>query len=250
MDSQEKPMSTMFNGINYGRQLSFFNPAQDGNIPITMIGAGAIGSFTCLCLAKVGFHNITVYDFDKVSEENIPNQFYPISAIDQPKVTALQKYIKEFTGVEINVDEARFKDQAVEPGLLICGVDSMQARQVVFERFTDLLFENKSNKTGLVGMIDARMGGLVYRIYTLKPTTNFLSEYEDTLYSDAEAAPERCTEKAVIFNVAEIASKITALAVGLIHGRALPFELIGDIFNFEIFRKYKTEVECREGTVI
>ena len=47
--------------------------------PITIIGVGAIGSWTTLALAKMGFQNLTVFDDDKVSIENMNSQFYPMN---------------------------------------------------------------------------------------------------------------------------------------------------------------------------
>ena len=47
------------------RQLDILPPEQTIT-PITIIGAGAIGSFVALSLAKMGFDDITVYDFDKI----------------------------------------------------------------------------------------------------------------------------------------------------------------------------------------
>jgi tRNA A37 threonylcarbamoyladenosine dehydratase len=56
--------------------------------PITVVGAGAIGSFTVLTLAKMGFNNITVFDDDEIDFVNINNQFYRISDIGKKKVDA------------------------------------------------------------------------------------------------------------------------------------------------------------------
>ena len=46
------------------------------NTPIHIIGCGATGSWVALMLAKMGISNITCWDFDKVEEHNLPNQFF------------------------------------------------------------------------------------------------------------------------------------------------------------------------------
>ena len=60
------------NSIYFLRQLDIADPCQFKDKPITVIGAGGIGAATVVALAKTGFENITVYDFDKVEEHNLP----------------------------------------------------------------------------------------------------------------------------------------------------------------------------------
>jgi len=60
------------------RQLDIADPAKFKNKPVTVIGAGGIGAATVVALAKTGFENITVYDFDTIGEHNLPNQLLPV----------------------------------------------------------------------------------------------------------------------------------------------------------------------------
>jgi len=53
---------------DYWRQLKIFNPSKHRDIKIAMIGAGSVGSFTALVLAKMGLTNITVWDDDVVEK--------------------------------------------------------------------------------------------------------------------------------------------------------------------------------------
>jgi tRNA A37 threonylcarbamoyladenosine dehydratase len=70
--------------------------------PVVIIGAGAVGSFTALAMAKIGFSEIVSIDFDSVSDENIHNQFFRIKDIGKTKVQALSEIIKEFSDTDIN----------------------------------------------------------------------------------------------------------------------------------------------------
>ena len=65
------------------RQLEIAYPSQFKDRPITVIGAGGIGAATVVALAKTGFENITVYDFDTVEQHNLPNQLLPMWVGDQ-----------------------------------------------------------------------------------------------------------------------------------------------------------------------
>ena len=57
----------------FWRQLDLC-PPDKLTFPITVIGAGAIGSATVVTLAKMGWSNITVYDEDDLADHNFPNQ--------------------------------------------------------------------------------------------------------------------------------------------------------------------------------
>ena len=60
------------------RQLDIADPSRFKDKPITVVGAGGIGAATVVALAKTGFENITVYDFDKIEDHNFPNQLLPM----------------------------------------------------------------------------------------------------------------------------------------------------------------------------
>ena len=64
------------------RQLEIADPTKFRDKSITVIGAGGIGAATVVALAKTGFEKITVYDFDKIEEHNLPNQLLPIWVSD------------------------------------------------------------------------------------------------------------------------------------------------------------------------
>ena len=100
--------------------------------PITILGAGATGSWLALSLAKLGLTNITVYDFDVVESHNIPNQVYSISQIGQPKVNALYDIIYNTTGTKINVKNEKYTNQRLT-GIVFLMVDSMAERKRIWE---------------------------------------------------------------------------------------------------------------------
>ena len=78
--------------IDYWRQLDIFDPMKF-NAPVVIIGAGALGGWVANVLTKSGVRDLTVYDFDKVEEHNLPNQPYGIVDIGKLKVIALQELV-------------------------------------------------------------------------------------------------------------------------------------------------------------
>src|SRR3989344_2607948 len=74
---------------------------------INIIGAGSLGSFTALELAKMSRVlncEIRVFDFDLVEERNVGNQLYSSDDVGLLKVTALKKKIKNSLGVDIETE--------------------------------------------------------------------------------------------------------------------------------------------------
>lgn len=187
------------NEMHLTRQLDLL-PMGKLNVPITVIGAGAIGSFTVLALAKMGFFNITVYDFDSVSEENMNCQWYRLTDIGRPKVEALKEIIKDFTGTEINAINNRFDKQPVD-GIVISAVDSMAVRKHIWHEVKDNL--------DVLWLIDPRMAAEYALTYVVSPNeTSDIETYEKTLYSDANSVQEPCTAKSTMYTATMIAGHV------------------------------------------
>lgn len=159
--------------------------------PITIVGAGAIGSWVALGLAKSGFDRITAFDFDTVDVVNMSSQFYGIKDIGQNKVDALASRIHEITGTHI-VPIAEPFSQLKAKGIVIMAVDSMAARKEIFQA--------QKENFRCMWVIDARMGSEMALLYTANPNDpTDVDHYERTLYSDSEATQERCTAKATTY---------------------------------------------------
>lgn len=189
-----------FTKENLVRQMDIL-PLEYLNKKITIIGAGAIGSFVALSLAKMGFEDLTVYDFDKIEAVNLNSQFYRFSDIGKFKVEALKDLIKDFTGITIEA-----KNQAYEagkiPGIVISAVDSMKVRKNIWDN-------HKYLSLGTTAFIDGRMGAEYALVYTMIPTDpHDVKSYEKTLYTDENAVQERCTAKSTMYCVLSLSGLI------------------------------------------
>jgi molybdopterin/thiamine biosynthesis adenylyltransferase len=170
------------------------------NTPTTVIGAGAIGSFVVLTLAKMGFHNISVYDNDSVSPENISNQFYRYEDIGWSKTGALIRMIESFENIFITGYADKFRRTDELSDVVIMAVDSMTSRHEIYKSIKD----NKS----VLFFLDGRMGGQQAEIHAYENSRKNRINYEKYLWEEAEASELRCTQKAVMYNVLWIASGI------------------------------------------
>src|SRR3990167_10670430 len=122
----------------FSRQLDLVKP-DELDFPILVIGAGGIGSWTTLALAKMGCRNITVVDFDKVGEHNTPSQIYTFKYKGEYKVKALAQIVKELTDVDILTFTEKFQDwYTIFPkyDVIISGVDSIASRQEIWKKIS------------------------------------------------------------------------------------------------------------------
>ena len=208
-------------GMDFWRQMDIVTPIDFERYPVTIIGAGGIGSPTTLVLTKMGVEKITIYDNDVIEKHNLPNQMYRISDIDKSKVDATKDICNDFSGVTINSLKEEFVSQQIY-GIVISGVDSMKSRELIWKRM-------KYNPSVNI-YIDARMGAELCKIHTVKTCDpGDIKWYEATLFPDSKASEEVCTAKSVIYNTFIIAGLIASQVKKF--ARAQPFarEIIFDI---------------------
>ena len=172
---------------------------------ITVIGAGAIGGWTTLALAKMGFSNIAVIDFDKVDTVNMNSQFFRFKDIGKPKVLALQELVSDFTEIKITAVNDMYTSASFS-GTVISAVDSMKVRKQIWEAHV-------SNPYATRAIIDPRMGAQQALLYVMDPKSQKDREdYPKSLYTDDAAEQERCTAKATIYT-ANLLSGLVVKAV-------------------------------------
>jgi molybdopterin/thiamine biosynthesis adenylyltransferase len=203
--------------MNFHRQLDIVNQERLAKVPITVIGAGAVGSFTVMALAKCGAANITVWDDDSVESHNLPNQWYRLADLGRPKVQALKALVEEMTGVTIVAVQERFQgDKATE--LTICCVDSMDVRLALWRQLhpRPLLY------------VDARMGAEVGKVLCVGPMAGW---YADTLFPSSEAFQAPCTAKATMYCASGLAAFICAQVANYASDRPTRPEMTVDFRN-------------------
>jgi len=210
----------------FTRQNRIFNPNKQLS-KITIIGVGSTGSFIALNLAKLGFNNIKVIDYDKVEAENIPNQFYREQDIGKLKTEAIKEIIKDFTGTEIEVENVKIdKDYNFDCELneiIIFCLDNMPSRKLIYEKIKDIPIK----------IIDTRMGGEGYQIYSVDLTDEEGKEkFEKRL--NAVTMDTTCGEKSVIYTILSIASETCQICKMIDKGEKYPKILKRQMTNYKI----------------
>lgn len=179
------------------RQAELISSKQRG-VSIVMVGAGAVGSFTALALAKMGFLNQRVIDFDVIDEENMNCQFYREGDIGLPKVIALNMLLKDFIGETVKAENSKIgPTDVVSSDIVISSVDNMEIRKHLFETSTCKY------------LIDPRMSAeyATLRVVDMSDEED-KADYAKSLFSDEEAVQERCTAKSTIYTVLLLAGQV------------------------------------------
>jgi molybdopterin/thiamine biosynthesis adenylyltransferase len=210
--------------MDHTRHIGIFNAS---SLNVTLVGAGGIGAITALTLAKMGVGNLTVYDGDVVSPENMPTQLHRLGTEDELKVEALQKTLALF-GDDTKVFPVAERIDGSEPlngQVIISAVDSITARQHIW----------KAVQMGFNSWyFDARMAAEEFHLYCVN-TRGGRGLWYDAMISaedDSRIADISCTEKAT-FHCAAAAAGIIGLNVrkiltGLTPKRYTVFNMVAD----------------------
>lgn len=216
------------------RQLEIIPPEVLGE-PINIVGAGAVGSFTALALAKMGFCDITIYDFDNIEIENMNCQFYRLKDIGKSKVEALQSLVEDFTDVKIEIKNKPYK-RGLLNGIVISAVDSMAVRKLIWE-------QHKERAVGTRIIIDPRMGAEFAMTFAMDPMDPAdIASYEKTLYSDKNAERERCTAKSTIYTALLLSGYVAKIVKDVLTSPKYPRIMQWNIKGTDkTFESYGTE---------
>lgn len=198
-----------FNNAHLVRQSDLI-PMECLDKSITIIGAGAIGGWTALSLAKMGFANLTVIDFDTVDVVNLSSQLFRYKDIGKSKVLALADIINDFTGITINAVNDKYTGAILNSDIVICAVDSMAVRKEIWDANKNVGF--------IKTLIDPRMGAETALLYVMSPNNaKDIESYEKTLYTDANAVSEPCTRKSTQYCALALSGLVCAQVKSIVN---------------------------------
>ena len=212
--------------MEYTRQVRIFNPEEQKS-KIHILGAGSTGSFIALTLAKLGFEDITIYDFDKIEAHNIPNQFYRTEDIGKEKLDAIKEIVKDFSDLDINIEKGKI-DKNTDIGIEINSIvvfclDNIKTRKLVYEQIKDYP----------VVLVDTRLGGEAYQIYSFNlGDEEKKKEYEAQLKAPTTEAV--CGEKSIIYTILSIASETSNIIKKIDKGESYPYVLKRSMRGYRI----------------
>jgi len=195
---------------------------------VTLIGAGRLGSFTTLLMAKmasaVGWA-ITVRDFDDVEAHNVLDQLYRKRDVGpnenrRKKTEALRTIVRNLTDVNIATSTERADSTSELHGIVVVLVDTMKARKEIF----DASFEYD-----IPYYIEARAGRGQATVYAFDPRNpDTRKKYRKTLYADDEPGVQRapCANSETVPILWMVAATVAQLLVRHANTRLTAGELL------------------------
>lgn len=204
IDFNETPVDEVSADV-WARQ-STLAPYAKLNAPITIVGAGAVGTHVAVSLSKMGCQDITVFDHDTVDLHNYSNQLFGMhDTLDKLKVEMLADACWYLAARRLKINPVKLPDGIFLEGIVVSGVDSMDARQSIWSKTIKM-------QPSITRYIDCRMGGQIGLVYHLDPSNQEQCEwYESTLYTDKESSEIPCTERSVCYSQFAIASIVASI---------------------------------------
>lgn len=216
----------------FSRQAGIIKP-EELEKHVVIVGAGGIGSWTALSLAKMGINKITIVDFDDIEDVNIAPQIYGMADIGKKKCQVLADFInanmqKEIaTAIDTKWEdwkerETYFEENDVE--ILIMAVDSMDVRLKIWG---DIKY------AGLGLVLDGRMMKELLSVYACRPAVEEdVKFYQENLYPSADVDPTPCTERAVAYNQFVMAGLMGTLVKHFAKGELETKKIFVDLYSF------------------
>lgn len=188
--------------VDYQRQLDIFSPSDFVHRRVEIIGAGGIGSFTAIALAKLGLTNIRVWDADLVESHNLPNQLHLVKALGSPKVASVRCLCKELAGVSVDVENQFWAPEHSDKlsGIVVAALDHVRASEEHPTPGREELWKSLKCNVNVELLIDARIGGQTIRLISMRPVNDieYWQWYEKQLFESGDEARLPCTARAVI----------------------------------------------------
>lgn len=243
----------MIDSLNIPQLRRFYRAPFTHFIPyqaITLGGAGGVGSWLSVILAKMGFPHVDVWDYDHVEEVNLGGQLFTKSdAVDGiTKIDGVQHQVNAYSNT---TNKWRYftefnNDSEVNP-ISIAAFDNMKARRLIFDKWVESDFSAWYEK------IDKQVGEMLAKQFSgnltdgekhhiklisdatgeistheiIKPlyidvrmiaesfqlifiTPDTIDEYDEYMFDDSEVPAQDCSYRATTYTGACSASMIAA----------------------------------------
>ena len=218
--------------MNLSKSLEYFDPINQVDGAIHIIGIGAMGSRVAELLVRLGIPKIHIWDMDIVEDKNIANQVYLHSHIGMKKTDALESLLKDINPQIQIIKHGKYTDQALA-GYVFLNVDSIELRYNI----TKANIDNKCIKA----MFDCRMRLEDAQSYAAKwddeyQKKMFLSSMEFTDEEAVEATPvSACgTTLSVASTVVSTAAFTVSNFMNLIRKGKCESMIFTNAFNYTI----------------
>ncbi|KUJ22281.1 uncharacterized protein LY89DRAFT_693715 [Mollisia scopiformis] len=160
---------------------------------INVFGAGGLGCEILKNLALSGFKKIHVIDMDTIDVSNLNRQFlFRQSDVGESKAEVAAKFVeKRVKGVSITPHNCKIQDKDedfyMQFTLVICGLDSIEARRWINSTLVDLVDMN--NPDSFKPLIDGGTEGFKGQSRVIYPTMTSCIECQLDMHAPRAAVP-------------------------------------------------------------
>lgn len=184
--------------MNLSMQSGLFDPKVAR--PVTVIGAGSVGSNIIDMLARIGVPQITIYDGDEIESHNIPASRFSRSDFGRFKADTIATRVLEETGTGVEVRRRYYDGRERLRGSVIASVDTMAARNIIWKAVRKNPFVDV--------FIDTRVAQKFFSVYCIRPCVpEDIDFYERYLYPDAETHGQQCGLHSIITTSVTVAAE-------------------------------------------
>lgn len=117
--------------MNLSKSLEYFDPINNIDGAIHIIGIGAMGSRVAELLVRLGIPSIHIWDFDTVEDKNITNQLYFNHQIGMKKTDALEEILKDINPEIKIIKHEAWTEESNLSGYVFLNVDSIELRHLI-----------------------------------------------------------------------------------------------------------------------
>lgn len=209
----------------YSRGSGLCSPDDVARANIAIVGAGGIGSYVALALAKLGASSLAIWDDDTVELGNTSAQVYGAADIGRHKVDALAEHIERTAPIPLDVhaNRARVMPDTTLPDYVFSCVDSMAARSMIYA----------SVKRDGGKLYDGRIGRDIVRAFAVDTSDESEREYyESTLYTDESGVELPCAERNVAYVAYCVTAFMTSLFASDIRADGRPREIMAKLHDY------------------
>ncbi len=153
---------------------------------VGIAGAGGLGSNCAACLVRVGFHHLTIIDFDRIDPSNLDRQFYFGDQVGMEKVEALKANLLRINPtldlkmLPVKLESGNVREIFADCDVVVECLDRAEAKQMLVAGILPLgKFIVTASGLGGFGASDE------LQVHRLKPHLVLIGD----LASDIEKAP-------------------------------------------------------------
>ena len=115
------------------KHLEFFDPYNDIDAALHVIGCGAIGSTILELFARLGIPEVHIYDFDTVTAYNVTNQMFLFHQVGMPKEKAIIEILNSINPDMKIIPHGKYVNQPLS-GYIFLAVDNIDLRREILTR--------------------------------------------------------------------------------------------------------------------